>query len=213
MPNDDPATPAAAPKARRAPARTGAPANKASAAKPAAKPAAAVKAAKATPAATVKPKVRKTAAPAATAPRAAAPKAATKPTPRRRAAAKPVDPTAASVLADVKAHVEEVPALAGAALAVVRNTLSLKKKELVERVAAASGEKRKSVKGIVEATLKVLGDALEKGEELVLPPFGKAKVNRSRGDAGQKTLMVKLRRGDGPGAAKAAKEPLADTDD
>jgi hypothetical protein len=117
------------------------------------------------------------------------------------------------VLADVKAHVEEVPALAGAALAVVRNTLSLKKKELVERVAAASGEKRKSVKGIVEATLKVLGDALEKGEELVLPPFGKAKVNRSRGDAGQKTLMVKLRRGDGPGAAKAAKEPLADTDD
>jgi hypothetical protein len=208
MPNDDPATPAAAPKARRAPARTGAPANKASAAKPAAKPAAAVKAAKATPAATVKPKVRKTAAPAAT-----APKAATKPTPRRRAAAKPVDPTAASVLADVKAHVEEVPALAGAALAVVRNTLSLKKKELVERVAAASGEKRKSVKGIVEATLKVLGDALEKGEELVLPPFGKAKVNRSRGDAGQKTLMVKLRRGDGPGAAKAAKEPLADTDD
>ena len=38
------------------------------------------------------------------------------------------------------------------------------------------GGKKKGVKEIVEATLSVLGEALQKGEALNIPPFGRAKV-------------------------------------
>ena len=93
--------------------------------------------------------------------------------------------------------------------------LSIRKKELVERVVAASGAKKKQVKEIVEHTLKVLGEALAKGEELNLPPFGKAKVNRSKDNDGGTTMMVKLRQGGDQAEArkaarKGAKEGLAD---
>jgi hypothetical protein len=46
----------------------------------------------------------------------------------------------------------------------------------VERVVAASGAKKKQVKDIVAHTLKVLGDAIGKGEQLPLPPFRPAKT-------------------------------------
>lgn len=71
----------------------------------------------------------------------------------------------------------------------------VKKKDLVDRVTAMSGAKKRDVKLIVEATLQVLGDALSKGEELNLPPFGKAKVNRQRDLAQGEMMVVKIRRG------------------
>jgi nucleoid DNA-binding protein len=101
---------------------------------------------------------------------------------------------------------------------VVGEALSIRKKELVERVVAASGAKKKQVKEIVEHTLKVLGEALAKGEELNLPPFGKAKVNRSKGSDTGTTMMVKLKQGGDQAAArkaarKGAKEGLAKASD
>ncbi|MCC0064252.1 MAG: HU family DNA-binding protein [Defluviimonas sp.] len=78
----------------------------------------------------------------------------------------------------------------------------LKKKELVERVVAASGVKKKDAKSVVEATLRVLGDALAAGEDLVLPPFGKAKVNRQKDLGSGEMLVIKLRR-NGPAAKPA----------
>ncbi len=178
-------------------------------AKPAARPAA--KTAAATPA-TAKPATAKPAAtkPAATKPAAAkaAPKpkaAAAKPAPKPRAAPKPAT--------QVVAEAGILPALG-----VVAEALSIRKKELVERVVAASGAKKKQVKEIVEHTLKVLGEALAKGEELNLPPFGKAKVNRSRDNDGGTTMMVKLKQGGDQAAArkaarKSAKQTLADGQD
>jgi DNA-binding protein HU-alpha len=94
----------------------------------------------------------------------------------------------------------------GAGAAPVVREGTLRKKELVERVAEVSGAKKKVVKGIVEATLKVLGDALSRDEVLALPPFGKAKVNRQKDTGGGEMLIVKIRRA-APGPKGA--DPLA----
>jgi DNA-binding protein HU-alpha len=92
----------------------------------------------------------------------------------------------------------------------VEPTVVLRKKELFERVTEASGAKKRDVRLIVEATLKVLGDALAAGETLALPPFGKAKVNRQKDLASGEMLIVKLRRDGDKGDTEVAKaEPLA----
>lgn len=86
----------------------------------------------------------------------------------------------------------------------------LRKKELFERVSKTSGEKKKVVKEIVEATLKVLGEALAAGEELVLPPFGKARVNRQKDLGSAEMLTIRLKRqaswADGTDGADAPKD-------
>jgi nucleoid DNA-binding protein len=94
----------------------------------------------------------------------------------------------------------------------------LKKKELLERVIKAAGGKKKDVKEIVEAMLVVLGDALSRGEELNLPPLGRAKVNRQKDLASGEMLVVKLRRGtekpeDDGAVKKQRKEALAEAED
>ena len=86
----------------------------------------------------------------------------------------------------------------------------LKKQALVDRVVTASGAKKKDVKQILDAALAVLGDALSAGEELNLPPLGKAKVNRQKVEGGSEVLIIKLRRGRGTGADTGAKEGLAE---
>ena len=87
---------------------------------------------------------------------------------------------------------------------------TLKKQELVDRIVAESGAKKKDVKRILEATLSVLGRALSKGEELNLPPLGKAKVNRQREDKSGEMIIIKLKRGGKGGAAKDGKQALAE---
>jgi nucleoid DNA-binding protein len=106
----------------------------------------------------------KTSAPKAAAPKAPAPKApVAKPRARPAAKAKP-------------APEAQVVAAASALVSAVGETIALRKKDLVDRVVAASGAKKKQVKDIVAHTLKVLGDAISKGEQLHLPPFRPAKV-------------------------------------
>ncbi|MZQ90718.1 DNA-binding protein [Frigidibacter albus] len=95
-------------------------------------------------------------------------------------------------------------------------TRTLRKKELVERVVAASGAKKKIAKDIVEATLQVLGEALAAGEQLVLPPFGNAHKTREKDTpSGGSTMTVRLRRAGAkkPGAEgeETGTEGLADT--
>ena len=147
-----PKTPAAPRKA--GPARgTGQPATKATAATPEAdaKPAAKAAAPKASPSKAPAPKAPATKAPAA------------KPRARPAPKAKP-------------APEAQVAAAASALVSAVGETIALRKKDLVDRVVAASGAKKKQVKDIVAHTLKVLGDAIGKGEQLNLPPFRPAKT-------------------------------------
>ncbi|OHC44205.1 MAG: hypothetical protein A2092_18565 [Rhodobacteraceae bacterium GWE1_64_9] len=74
---------------------------------------------------------------------------------------------------------------------------ALKLKDLVEQVAAGSGIKKKDVKTVIEAALAAMGAALSAGRDLHLPPLGKARVGRQKGQAGSgdELLVVKLKRG------------------
>lgn len=95
--------------------------------------------------------------------------------------------------------------------------VQVKKKDFVERVVLRSGAKKPVVRDLTEAVLAVLGEALAKGETLVLPPLGKISVARSVGKAGGEILHVKLRRMAAPKDAKkdddSASNPLADAEE
>jgi len=129
-----------------------------------------------TPAAPRKAGVAKAARPPAEPAAAAAPGAAAKPAAEaavpRKAAAKPAPRADAAASPSPEA---QVAAAASALVSAVGETFALRKKDLVDRVVAASGAKKKQVKDIVAHTLKVLGDAMGKGEHLNLPPFRQAK--------------------------------------
>ncbi len=90
----------------------------------------------------------------------------------------------------------------------------MKTRNLVDKVALATGAKKKGLKEIVEATLAALGDALTRGDDLNLPPLGKAKVNRQRDIAtGGEVLIVRIRRGGGGGGKGDDAQALAPNDD
>ena len=98
----------------------------------------------------------------------------------------------------------------GDADAVKSGNGALKKKDLLERVTAATGGKKKDVKEVVEATIAVLGAALQSGEGLNLPPFGKARVAKSKGEGASRAMTVKLRGAGAKRVEKDRKQPLAD---
>lgn len=99
----------------------------------------------------------------------------------------------------------EMPATA--ALPMPDDGVEMKKPELVDRVVARSGLKKKDVKPAVEAMLAVMGQALSDGEELNLQPFGKLRVARRKDLANGQVLTIKLRRS-GPSIQETA-APLA----
>lgn len=80
---------------------------------------------------------------------------------------------------------------------------TVKLKDLVDGVAAATGGKKPEVRKTVEATLAALGEALATGKALTVPPLGKLRVVKNKGAA----LTLKLRIAEG---AKAAGLALAD---
>ncbi|NBD29719.1 MAG: DNA-binding protein [Alphaproteobacteria bacterium] len=83
----------------------------------------------------------------------------------------------------------------------------LKKPELIDRVIAETGMKKKDVKPVVEAMLNVLGLGLANGEEMNLPPLGKVMINRTKDLAKAKVIVTKVRQ---PNArAPEDKDPLA----
>ena len=69
----------------------------------------------------------------------------------------------------------------------------VKKPELIDRIVAESGMKKKDVKPVVEATLAVLAKTLVDGEELQVPPLGKVKINQMKDLANAKIIKLKIR--------------------
>ncbi len=92
----------------------------------------------------------------------------------------------------VKAVKAPKPAVSVAAVA--EDVPTLRKKELIDRVVARSGIKKKDAKPTVEAMLAVLGEALGNGEELNLHPFGKMKVTRVIDKPNATVMVTKVRR-------------------
>ncbi|KPP84842.1 MAG: DNA-binding protein HU-alpha [Rhodobacteraceae bacterium HLUCCA08] len=136
-----------------------------------------------------------------TAPKAATPKAATPKVavPKVTAAPKAATTPPGAAPAPVPTVVDgPVPVVAGPVL---------KKPELVDRIVAESGLKKKDVKPVLEAMLTVLGKALANGEELNLPPLGKVKVNNQKDMAKARVLNLRLRQ---PKSDDAGKDPLAE---
>lgn len=84
----------------------------------------------------------------------------------------------------------------------------VKKKDLIDRVVAASGLKKSDVKAAVEAALAEMGAALDRGENLQLPPFGNMRVAKFKDMANATVLTCKLRRP--KGGAKGPDRPLAE---
>ena len=69
----------------------------------------------------------------------------------------------------------------------------MRKPDLIEKVVARSGVKKKDAKPVVEAMLAVLGEALAEGQEMRLPPLGKVMVNRSKDLENGTAYIVKIR--------------------
>ena len=70
---------------------------------------------------------------------------------------------------------------------------TLKKKDFIDRATERSGLKKKDVKPAIEAALAVLAEALDNGEELVLPPVGKSKIVRQKDMPNGKVLTARIR--------------------
>lgn len=77
----------------------------------------------------------------------------------------------------------------------------LRKKELIDRVTAASGLKKSQARAAIEATLAVIGEAMEKGEAMNLEPLGKVKVQKEKdvGAANVYSCRVRRKKQAGPG--------------
>lgn len=122
---------------------------------------------------------------------------------RRRAAAAAGAGDAAAAAAAADAADAAAPAVAATP---EDGGAAFRMKDLLARVAAATGAKPAAVRPAVDATLAALGAALAAGAALNLPPLGRLKVTRSRDVAGGATLQLRLRRGGGRGKADAGGE-------
>lgn len=69
----------------------------------------------------------------------------------------------------------------------------LRKKELIEKVVARSGIKKKDAKPVIEAMLTELGIALENNREVNLPDFGRIKVRKAKPLPNGRMLIAKIR--------------------
>ncbi|SEF94636.1 HU family DNA-binding protein [Jhaorihella thermophila] len=69
----------------------------------------------------------------------------------------------------------------------------LRKKELIDRVVATSGVKKRDAKPAAEATLAVLGEMLAEGRELNLPGLGKVRINRVEEKDGARVIVCRVR--------------------
>ena len=122
--------------------------------------------------------------------------AATKTTATKTAPAKPAPVKPATVT-------KLEPVVAGPAL---------RKKELLDTVALKTGIKRAEVKKVVEATLAVMGLALQDSRDLNLQPFGTVKINRERKLPDGKVVVTRIRQArDLPQDDAVAPAPAADS--
>ena len=94
------------------------------------------------------------------------------------------------------------------------DTPMLRARDLVARVAEATGAKVKDVRDTVEAILAEVGKALDQGQSLQVPPLGKLSVAPRKGADDTSPIKLKLRRAAAPKVKKASKkEALAEPDE
>ncbi len=82
-----------------------------------------------------------------------------------------------------------------------------KTRDLVDRVAKASGLKRRAAKPLVETVLAELGAVLGEGRPMALRPLGKITVARTREAGGGQVLVCRIRQRGTKGAEAADMGP------
>lgn len=121
--------------------------------------------------------------------RAAAAKPARKGAAKREAMAK-AKPVAKTADKTADSGAMTAKARAGGARASVS---VVRKKEFVERVQALSDSSKAATKGSVDATLRVLAEAILAGEALAIAGFGKTRVSRHVSRAGADTYVLRFK--------------------
>lgn len=86
------------------------------------------------------------------------------------------------------------PAAGAQASAAAPAGSALKMKALVDHVAMVTGGKKKDVRETLEAAFSAMGTALSQGQELHLPPLGRARVGRVKDVPKGRLLVLRLRR-------------------
>jgi nucleoid DNA-binding protein len=87
-------------------------------------------------------------------------------------------------------------------------TAQLKKADLLDQIVARSLLKKREAKPVLDAALALIGEALARGDELMLPPLGKIRVVKTKDlGAGAQVLTLKMR--SGKDASQSDKTPLA----
>ena len=69
----------------------------------------------------------------------------------------------------------------------------MRKKELVDAIVARTGVKKRDARIVIEAMLAELGATLAEGRDLVLPPLGRVRINRTKELENGRVLAMKLR--------------------
>lgn len=82
--------------------------------------------------------------------------------------------------------------------------LQLRLRDVVERVCDRSGMRKAEARAAIEATMSVIGDAIENGEDIDLPGFGKLKCQREKETGRGKAYVLRLMRNRPTGARTEA---------
>ena len=139
--------------------------------------------------------------------KSASPKTAAHKTAPRKAAPKAAQSTLAKSAPKSSAPIIKVVSDAPAKALSSATPAVLRKKELIERVVATSGAKKKDAKPAIEAVLEVLGKALAAGEDLNLPGLGKVMIKRRKEQPSATVLTCRIRQPKKP--AVGTNPPLA----
>ena len=86
-----------------------------------------------------------------------------------------------------------------------------KKPDLLDQIVARSTLKKRDAKAAVDAALAILGEAIARGDDIVLPPLGKIRVIKSK-DMGEGASVVTLKLRTAKDASQISTTRLA-TDD
>ena len=86
--------------------------------------------------------------------------------------------------------------------------VQLKKPDLLDQMVARGQIKKRDAKPALDAALALIGEALVRGDDLILPPLGRIRVVKAKDlGEGAQLLTLKLRRG--KDASQSGKTGLA----
>ncbi|MBQ1202744.1 MAG: HU family DNA-binding protein [Loktanella sp.] len=91
-------------------------------------------------------------------------------------------------------------------------TAAFKKPDLLEQITARTTLKKRDAKAAVDAALAIIGEAIARGDDIILPPLGKIRVIKTK-DVGDGAQAVTLKLRTAKEATEIAPSGLATADE